>query len=104
MKQRRFLSKAAILLTIILLLVAFIPGGQKVEGASDVRDEAQKFIDQYTAQWLQLRYAYTQASWNSNTKIVEGDETNSKAENAALERLTTFTGSKANIESATAFL
>jgi peptidyl-dipeptidase A len=104
MKHRILLPKAATLLTIILLVVAFIPGGQKAAGASDVRGEAQKFIDQYTAQWLQLRYAYTQASWNSNTKIVEGDETNAKAENAALERLTTFTGSKENIERATGFL
>jgi peptidyl-dipeptidase A len=104
MKHRRFLSKAAILITISILFVVFIPGGQRAAGTSDVRGEAQKFIDQYTAQWLQLRYAYTQASWNSNTKIVEGDETNSKAENAALERLTTFTGSKENIARATTFL
>jgi peptidyl-dipeptidase A len=104
MKHRSFLSQAASLLLAIFLLLAFIPSGQRVASASSVRDDAQKFIDQFTAQWLQLRYSYTQASWNSNTKIVEGDDTNSKAENAALERLTAFTGSKENIEKASAFL
>lgn len=90
-------------LLILTLLFAFVPGGQTAS-ASSVRDEAQKFIDQFTAEWLQLRYSYSQASWNSNTKIIEGDQTNSKAENAALERLTAFTGSRNNIEQATRFL
>jgi peptidyl-dipeptidase A len=88
----------------ILLLVALIPGGQTTGRAWDVRDDAQKFIDQFSARWLELRYAYTQASWNSNIRIVEGDDSNAKAENAALEKLTTFTGSKENIERATTFL
>jgi peptidyl-dipeptidase A len=104
MKHRSFLSQAASLLLVLFLLLAFIPSGQMVAGASSVRDEAQKFIDAFTAQWLQLRYSYSQASWNSNTKIVEGDDANSKAENAALERLTAFTGSRDNIEKATLFL
>jgi peptidyl-dipeptidase A len=104
MKHWSFLSQATGLLLVIFLLLAFIPGGQTLADASSVRDDAQKFIDQFTAQWLQLRYSYSQASWNSNTRIVEGDDTNSKAENAALERLTAFTGSKYNIEKATLFL
>jgi peptidyl-dipeptidase A len=104
MKNRLPLSQAASLLLFICLLLSFVSGGQRVASASSVSEDAQKFIDQYTTQWLQLRYAYTLASWNSNTKIVEGDETNAKAENAALERLTAFTGSKENIEKATALL
>jgi peptidyl-dipeptidase A len=104
MNHRSFFSQAASLLLVIFLLLAFIPGGQTVASSSSVRDDAQKFIDQFTAQWLQLRYSYSQASWNSNTKIVEGDDSNSKAENAALERLTAFTGSRDNIEKATLFL
>ncbi|HWT01849.1 MAG TPA: M2 family metallopeptidase [Pyrinomonadaceae bacterium] len=99
MKRALFLSPL-----VLFLLPAFIPAGQRTVNASDTRAEAQKFIEQFTAEWLQLRYAYNLASWNSNTKIVEGDETNAKAENAALERLTAFTGSKQNIERATALL
>ena len=99
------LSQAASLLLFIFLLLAAVPGGRSAATSdAGVRGDAQKFIDQFTARWLQLRYSYSQASWNSNTRIVEGDETNAKAENAALERLTAFTGSKANIEKATALL
>jgi peptidyl-dipeptidase A len=104
MNHRLFFSQAASLLLVIFLLLSFIPGVQRAVNATSVRDDAQKFIDEFTAQWLQLRYSYSQASWNSNTRIVEGDDTNSKAENAALERLTAFTGSRDNIEKATRFL
>ncbi|HKQ51149.1 MAG TPA: M2 family metallopeptidase, partial [Pyrinomonadaceae bacterium] len=100
MRNRLLLSPVAGSLLVLFLLLAFVPAGR----ASDPRAEAQKFIDQFTAEWVRLRYDYSQASWNSNTKIVEGDETNAKAENAALEKLTTFTGSKENIERATALL
>jgi peptidyl-dipeptidase A len=104
MRPRSLLLQTVSLLLAMLLLTTFIPSGQRTAGAAGVREDAQKFIDQFTAQWLELRYAYSQASWNSNTRIVEGDETNAKAENAALERLTAFTGSKVNIEQATQFL
>ncbi|HJU55023.1 MAG TPA: M2 family metallopeptidase [Pyrinomonadaceae bacterium] len=104
MERRIHLSRLTGLLLIVLLLVALAPGAKTTADASDLRAEAQKFIEQFTAEWLQLRYAYNQASWNSNTKIVEGDDTNAKAENAALEKLTAFTGSKQNIERATALL
>jgi peptidyl-dipeptidase A len=104
MNHRLFFPQAATLLLIIFLLLSFIPGGQRAVNATSVRDDAQKFIDEFTAQWLQLRYSYSQASWNSNTRIVEGNDANSKAENAALERLTAFTGSRDNIEKATRFL
>jgi peptidyl-dipeptidase A len=104
MKRTLFLSRLTGSLLVLFLLAAFVPDAQRAASASDPRTEAQKFIEQYTAEWLQLLYAYNQASWNSNTKIVEGDETNARAENAALEKLTAFTGSKENIERATALL
>jgi peptidyl-dipeptidase A len=104
MRHRLLLSQTLSLLLIALFLVAFIPGGQRSASASDLRSDAQKFIDQFTARWLRLRYDYSLASWNSNTRIVEGDDTNAKAENAALGKLTAFTGSKENIERATLYL
>jgi peptidyl-dipeptidase A len=70
----------------------------------DVRTEAQKFIDEYSAMWTKLRYESSQAEWRSNTMIVEGDDTNSKATVAANEKLVAFTGSKRNIDGATKFL
>ncbi len=104
MKRTLFLSPLTGSLLALFLLLAFIPECRRAAAESDPRAEAQKFIDQYTAEWLQLLYAYNQASWNSNTKIVEGDETNARAENAALEKLTAFTGSKGSIERATTLL
>ncbi|HEX8708235.1 MAG TPA: M2 family metallopeptidase, partial [Pyrinomonadaceae bacterium] len=104
MKNRSFLIKIAVALPVVFLLLAFWPGSLPTASAADPKAEAQKFIDEFTARWMELRYAYSQASWNSNTRIVEGDQTNARAENAALERLTSFTGSRTNIETATALL
>ncbi len=104
MKHRSLLSRVASSLFALFLLLTFLPASRHASAGSDPRTEAQKFIDQYTAEWLRLLYADNLASWNSNTKIVEGDKTNAEAENAALEKLTAFTGSKENIERATALL
>lgn len=71
---------------------------------ADARAEAQAFLDAYTNTANDLRYAYQLADWRSNTHIVEGDETNAKATREALEKLTAFTGSRANIETATRLL
>ncbi|HEV8159114.1 MAG TPA: M2 family metallopeptidase, partial [Pyrinomonadaceae bacterium] len=70
----------------------------------DIRVEAQKFIDEYSAMWSKLRYESSEAEWKSNTMIVEGDDTNAKATVAAAEKLAAFTGSKKNIDGATKFL
>ncbi len=51
--------------------------------------------------WTKLRYESSEAEWKSNTMIVEGDNTNSKATVAANEKLVAFTGSKKNIDGAT---
>ncbi len=104
MRHRPLLSQVAGFLLVLFLLLAFVPNAQRTVSASDPQAEAQKFIDEFTAEWLRLLYDDNLASWNSNTKIVEGDETNAKAQNAASEKLTAFTGGKANIESATALL
>ncbi|MDQ3713298.1 MAG: M2 family metallopeptidase [Acidobacteriota bacterium] len=71
---------------------------------TDVRVEAQKFIDGYSMTWTKLRYESSEAEWKSNTMIVAGDDTNSKATVAANEKLVAFTGSKKNIDGATGFL
>ena len=65
---------------------------------------AQAFLDSYTARFLDLRTAAVEASWRSNTRIVEGDDTAAKAERAATEALAAFTGSTEAIGKARAFL
>jgi peptidyl-dipeptidase A len=69
-----------------------------------VQQEAQQFLDTYTTKYLELSYAYSLAEWDSNTRIVEGDETNANATKKARASLSAFTGSKANIEAAQRFL
>ncbi len=88
----------------MILCATFPASGRNITKNSNAPTKAQKFIDEYTATWNRLRYDYTQADWESNTKIVEGDNTNAKRTIAALERLTAFTGSKANIDAATKLL
>lgn len=93
---------------LICFIVAFgaFPGAALAAGTpeSDVRADAQRFIDEYSAQWRKLIYAASLAEWRSNTMIVEGDDTNKKATIAAEKALADFTGGKANIERASAFL
>ena len=83
------------LIVLLFLFVACQPS---------VQQEAQQFLDTYTTKYLELSYAYSLAEWNSNTRIVEGDETNANATKKARAEFSAFTGSKANIETAQRFL
>jgi peptidyl-dipeptidase A len=93
--------------SVLLALFVFsivIPPATLAISKDDVRIEAQKFIDEYSMVWTKLRYESSEAEWKSNTMIIEGDDTNSKATVAANEKLVAFTGSKKNIDGATKFL
>lgn len=90
--------------TAAIMLLLFAIGSAPIAVSAGVREDAQKFIDSYTAEWQKLYYASAQAEWASNTMIIEGDDTNKKATIAANEKLAAFTGSKANIDAATKFL
>lgn len=66
--------------------------------------EAQGFINFYTAEYVKLSTASSEAQWAANTKIIEGDSTNAKEVERTGEAYAAFTGSKENIEKATDFL
>lgn len=68
------------------------------------QQEAQAFIDAYTAKYKELAYASSEAQWAVNTKIIEGDSTNAVAARKADEALAAFTGSTENINQARTFL
>ena len=74
--------------------------------APDTRmsDEVRAFLDDYTATYVELYTASSEAEWASNTRIVEGDDTNRKRTEAANQALTAFTGSVEVIEAAERFL
>lgn len=66
--------------------------------------EAQTFLDDYTATFLDLYYTLNKAEWASNTKIVEGDDTNAQRTEAANEAYAAFTGSTEVIAQARALM
>jgi peptidyl-dipeptidase A len=66
--------------------------------------DAQSFIDSYTEQYLKLFYASTQAEWNTNIDIRDGDTLNAYKFKVANEALSAFTGSVENIEKCKQFL
>ena len=92
----RVVARALAVVVALTAVIMVVPAS----GQTDVRGEAQKFIETYTERWNRLSYEHSLADWQANTYIVEGDESNAKAASAALERLSAFTGSKENIETA----
>jgi len=71
------------------------------ESASDTaQQEAQKFIDGYTAQYVKLYSSSSEAQWKANIEIKEGDSTNAVNAQRADEVMAAFTGSKENIQQA----
>ncbi len=83
-----------------LILIAGACNTSKPVSSAD----AQSFIDAYTAEYVKLSTASSEAQWSANTKIVEGDSTNAKEVERTGEAYAAFTGSKENIEKAQAFL
>jgi peptidyl-dipeptidase A len=69
-----------------------------------VRDEAERFLAAYTAEWQRLYYADALAQWESNTRIVEGDTTNAARTRRTGEALAAFLGHADNVTAVRALL
>ncbi len=67
------------------------------ETKKDDKQEADAFLQAYSAEFQKLYTASSEAEWASNTKIVEGDSSNAVATRRANEAFAAFTGSKENI-------
>ncbi|QSE98125.1 M2 family metallopeptidase [Fulvivirga lutea] len=91
------------LLTFIMLCF-LISCNQQDEKQSNIKSDAQEFIDNYTQEFLRLYYNSAKAEWESNTHIVEGDTLNAYYTQKANEALADFTGSESIITSTRAFL
>ena len=89
---------------LLLLLPLLLPAcaGPRVDDvlAADV----QRFLDGYNVEYVHLVAASAEAQWASNTRIVEGDDSNAQRTQAADEALAAFTGAVQNIERARAWL
>lgn len=73
-------------------------------GDAQLQKEAQTFLDGYTEQYVKLYYQSSEAQWQANTEIKEGDSSKAVAAQKADEAMAAFTGSKENIEAAQKFL
>lgn len=78
--------------------------GNRASSTDPLAADAQKFIDSYTAAYVQKYTDVSNAQWKNNIEIVEGDSTNTVAARKADEAMAEFTGSKENIEQAKKFL
>jgi peptidyl-dipeptidase A len=67
-------------------------------GPSESSKEAATFLDSYNATYRTLYTESQEAEWLTNTKIVAGDDTNAKRENAAKKALADFQGSQQVID------
>jgi len=61
-------------------------------------DEAAAYLDEYAAEYQSRYYAWQQADWSSNTRIVEGDSTNAVRTREAREAYLAWIGATSNIE------
>ncbi len=106
---QRLLSRCLVLNPILMLVclsACSSPQGESGDGAADstLQAEVQSFLDLYTEEYLELTTVAREAEWSSNTRIVDGDDSNSKRTEAANEALARFTGSEDAIAKAQSYL
>lgn len=90
----------------IILISSYLLLSCHNSGSSPNTDaaEAQKFIDNYTKQYVKLYASAKNARWQSNIEIKPNDFTNAMIAQKADKDLAVFIGSKENIQSARKYL
>ncbi|MDY7095240.1 MAG: M2 family metallopeptidase [Acidobacteriota bacterium] len=106
---RRGGSSAFAVLCCGLLLAVGCGGGSTGDGPgseeiSALQGEVDSFLQDYNDRFVELYSAASEAEWASNTRIVEGDDTNRKRTEAAQQALASYTGSLEVIEQARLYL
>ena len=79
-------------------LVVLCASAATAAAFDDVRTQADRFLERFNTEYARLYYAQNLAEWESNTRIIEGDDTNAKRTRQATEAAAAFTGSVENIE------
>jgi peptidyl-dipeptidase A len=99
------MKKYLLIFTAAALFGACGDNANKNEGDKKaLQDSVQSFLDSYNNEYKQLNIIANEASWKTQTRIIEGDSTNAVANNKAQEEYAKFTGSTVNIETARKFL
>ena len=83
------------------LLLLFLAACSTVKGPEELTEKqqaAQAFLDSLNKGYVDVSYQYSEAQWQSNIKIVEGDSTNAINERKAGEAYANYIGSKALID------
>jgi peptidyl-dipeptidase A len=83
------------------LLLLFLAACSTVKGPEELTEKqqaAQAFLDSLNKGYVDVSYQYSEAQWQSNIKIVEGDSTNAVNERKAGEAYANYIGSKALID------
>jgi peptidyl-dipeptidase A len=93
-----------LLVLLSLLLACSQRPAETTSPENETRQQAQRFLDEYTRQYKSLYVASAEAEWAANTRIVPGDTTLSWQVQQANEALARFTGSQENIEAAQTLL
>ncbi|MCE9539514.1 MAG: M2 family metallopeptidase, partial [Bacteroidetes bacterium] len=97
------------ILILLVSAVLFYSCGNDKNGNSDnankaLQDSAQSFLDDYNKKYQELNIVANETAWLTQTRIIEGDSTNSVANNKAQEVLAEFTGSTSIIETSNKYL
>jgi peptidyl-dipeptidase A len=87
-----------------LLLLAIVWLSACKNDSTNHKEQVQKYLDDYNNKYRELYTASSEGQWKVNTHIVEGDSSNAVESRKADEAMAKFTGSKQNIDQATAFL
>src|SRR6478609_4921774 len=90
----------------VILSVIFLYGcGESEEKKNErLQQQADVYLKAYNSEYQRLSTAASEASWVLNTKIAEGDTITQKLYEEASQKLTDFTGSLANIDSAKKYI
>jgi peptidyl-dipeptidase A len=96
--------KKLVLVAACAALLAACGGGPKPMPTPPIQNEVQAWLDEYNKEWQKLATVSSEAQWDLNTHIVEGDTLANKKASDADEAYSNYTGSKAVVDKALGYL
>ncbi|MCB1033212.1 MAG: peptidase, partial [Acidobacteria bacterium] len=82
----------------LLLGLAACTASDQPPAPDPIQAEAEDFLTSYTQEYTRLYTAASEAEWQANIRIVEGDDTNRLRSEETQQAKAVFTGSAKNIE------